>query len=65
LPFTVSVNPAPPAIAVVGESEIAVGTGFEGGGFTDDDEEPQPESASTIRSGISARIALLIPGRVP
>jgi len=43
LPFTVSVNPAPPAAALVGEVEVIEGIGFGvGGGGFEEAEEPPP-----------------------
>jgi len=43
LPFTVSVNAAPPAVALLGEIEVIAGMGFGvGGGGFEEAEEPPP-----------------------
>jgi hypothetical protein len=57
LPFTVSVNPAPPAVAVVGEIEVTTGGGFVTGSVTVPEVPPPGAGLVTDRESV-ARAAM-------
>jgi len=58
VPSTVRVKAAPPAVALMGEMEVSVGTGFEGGGGGGVPPPPPPQPASArARSRLPAKQA--------
>jgi len=62
-PFTVSVNPAPPAVALVGEMEVSVGTGFWGGGGVPPPPPPPQPARTAITSKLPAKRSAASLGR--